>query len=40
MQTPVPNGLAEIAWECIELVTLDPLPFGDIEPDGRSGWLA
>ncbi|MFO1360474.1 adenosylmethionine--8-amino-7-oxononanoate transaminase [Plasticicumulans sp.] len=34
------DRLAEIAWECIELVTLDPLPFGDIEPDGRSGWLA
>ncbi|PWV64366.1 adenosylmethionine--8-amino-7-oxononanoate transaminase [Plasticicumulans acidivorans] len=34
------DRLAEIAWECIELATLDPVPFGDINSDGPSGWLA
>ena len=28
------DRLAEIAWECIELVTLDPQPFGDVPPGG------
>ncbi len=30
--------LAEVAWEGIELATLDPAPFGDIVSSARTGW--